>query len=125
MDEFPLKIKIRVPEDPNARTNMIINYIVYRSLNIISIKRMLMLAEVCKPDLSVIISRIHSFRLDVDLFNLCAIINMMERYRFLTNDEILLLKAEANKALIENCDYMDIKNTSSLYKIIDTVRTKN
>lgn len=125
MAEFPLKIEIRVPEDPKARTNMIINYIVYRSLNIISIKRMLMLAEVCKPDLSVIISRIHSFRLDADLFNLCAIIKMMERYRFLTNDEMLLLNAEANKALIENCDYMDIKNTSSLYKIIDTVRIKN
>ncbi|MDV2459809.1 hypothetical protein CMT42_14965 [Elizabethkingia anophelis] len=125
MVEFPLKIEIRVPEDPKVRTNMIINYIVYRSLNIISVKRILMLADVCKPDLSVIISRIHSFRLDVDLFNLCAIIKMMERYRFLTHDEMLLLNAEANKALIETCDYMGIKNTSPLYKIIDTVRTKN
>lgn len=125
MVEFPLKIEIRVPEDPKARTNMIINYIVYRSLNIISVKRILMLADVCKPDLSVIISRIHSFRLDVDLFNLCVIIKMMERYRFLTHDEMLLLNAEANKALIETCDYMEIKNTSPLYKRIDTVRTKN
>lgn len=125
MEQFPLKIKIIVPEDPIARTNMIFNYIVYKSLHVISAKRVIKLAEKCKPDLSVIIKRIHSFRLDVDLFNFCEIVNRMRDYGFLTDNDILLLRAEANKALSDNCDCIDIKNTSPLYKRIDTIRTKN
>ena len=125
MEKFPFKIKLIIPEDPEVRTNMIYNYVVYHGYNLIRSSQILALAESCKPDISVIIKRLYTFKVGVDFFSFCEIVNRMKDFGFLSNNDIIVLSEEANKVLQDKCHYMDVSDTPKLYTKINTVRTKN